>query len=91
MKVPENQKAAPDSVYQWHVPRHIVSFLQNVLTESLPSLKLVSWNEFKSVLHEFYEFRILHNTEITGAVNTYYVNFEESLLLFFLEKYKLRK
>jgi len=92
VKVPaDQQKTAPDSVYKWHVPRHVVNFLQNVLTETLPAFRLASWNEFKSVLHEFYDFRILHNGELTGAVNNYYVNFEESLLLFFLEKHKYRK
>lgn len=31
VRVPENAKGNNDSMYQWVVPRHILSFLHNIL------------------------------------------------------------
>jgi hypothetical protein len=45
------------SIYQWVVPRHILSFLKNVLNENI-TFKLMSWNEFKVHLYDIYDHRL---------------------------------
>jgi hypothetical protein len=45
------------SIYQWTVPKHILSFLKNVLNENI-TFKLMSWNEFKVQLYDIYDHRL---------------------------------
>ncbi len=45
------------SIYQWVVPKHILSFLKNVLNENI-TFKLMSWNEFKVHLYDIYDHRL---------------------------------
>ena len=52
--------------------------------------KLLSWNDFKLLLFDFYDHRIQNQAELTGAINNQYVNFDEYMLIFFLDKYKTR-
>ena len=89
VRVPEQSKNNVDSVYQWNVPKHIYSFLQNILDQAI-IIKLISWNEFKLILYDFYEHRLHNNAELTGAINNFYVNIEEYIMLYYLDKYKLR-
>jgi hypothetical protein len=93
MKLPasDNSRHNIDSVYHWHVPKHILAFLVNILEDSSSIPKLAPWADFKSSLHDFYEFRVLHAQELSGSTNNFYVNLEEMLLLYFLDKCKLRR
>lgn len=87
--MPEANKNNVDSIYQWCVNKHILSFLQNVLDEN-HVIKLVPWNDFKSQLTEFYDHRIQNQGEIQGATNTFYMNLDEYVMIYFLDKYKFR-
>jgi len=53
-------------------------------------MKLIPWPDFKILLFDIYDHRIFHAPEINGAVNTTYMSLDEHLLVFFLEKYKVR-
>jgi hypothetical protein len=46
--------------------------------------------DFKYLLFEFYNHRHQNQPEIAGSTNNYYMNFDEYLLLFFLDRYKYR-
>ena len=52
--------------------------------------KLQPWFEFKNVLFDIYDHRIMHAPEINGGVNTNYTGMEEHLICYFIEKHKLR-
>jgi hypothetical protein len=53
--------------------------------------KLLSFHQFKTLIFEIYDHRILHSTEINGALNNSYVTLDEHLLIFMLEKNKTRQ
>jgi len=42
------------------------------------------------MIFEIYDHRILHSTEINGALNASYMTLDEHLLIFMLEKHKTR-
>lgn len=90
VRVPDTVKQ-PDSIYQWNVPKHIISFLQNILEDQINTIKLIPWNEFKITLYDYYDHRIANQAEISGAINNYYVNMDENVMLYFLDKFKYRR
>ena len=49
------------------------------------------WPEFKQVIYEVYEHRIAYAFETNGVINTSYVALEEYLIIFFMDKFKLRR
>ena len=53
-------------------------------------IKLHSYHHFKNLIYEIYDHRILHATEINGALNASYMTLDEHLLIFMLEKHKSR-
>jgi len=53
-------------------------------------VKLLSFHSFKNLIYEIYDHRILHATEINGALNASYMTLDEHLLIFMLEKNKTR-
>ena len=59
MPTENTSKDNSQSIYQWVVPRHILSFLKNVLTETI-TFKLMSWNDFKLQLFDLYDHRLLY-------------------------------
>mmetsp|Transcript_16847 Transcript_16847/g.16097 ORF Transcript_16847/g.16097 Transcript_16847/m.16097 type:complete len:279 (+) Transcript_16847:1881-2717(+) len=75
---------------QWQVPPHIIVFIANSLEEGSLG-RVLPWPEFKSLIYEIYDFRIYHAFELNGAINTNYISLEEYLLVYFLEKHKLRR
>ena len=46
--------------------------------------------DFKQVIYEIYDHRINNAWEINGMVNTTYMGFDEHLLCYFLQNYKIR-
>ena len=89
MPTENTSKDNSQSIYQWIVPKHILSFLKNVLNENI-NFKLMSWNDFKLQLYDFYDHRLLYQNEIAGATNNFYMNLDEYILLYFLDKFKFR-
>lgn len=89
IKTPEKNKNDVNSIHQWSVNKHILCFLQNVLDET-HVIKLVPWNDFKNQLSDFYDHRIQNHGEVTGAINTFYMNLDEYIMIYFLDKYKFR-
>ena len=53
-------------------------------------LRLPAWADFKQTIYDIYDHRILHAPEINGAINTTYLGMNEHLILFFVNKYKVR-
>lgn len=53
-------------------------------------MKLPPWQEFKQLIYDIYDHRIFHAPEINGGINTNYMNMDEHLICFFLEKYLSR-
>ena len=43
------------------------------------------------MMYDIYDHRIYHAPEVNGVINTTYLCLEEYILLFFLEKHKLRR
>lgn len=89
MPTDSTSKDNSQSIYQWVVPKHILCFLKNVLNENI-TFKLMSWIDFKLQLYDFYDHRLLYQNEVAGATNNFYMNLDEYILLYFLDKYKFR-
>lgn len=53
-------------------------------------LRLPAWADFKQTIYDIYDHRILHAPEINGAINTSYMGMNEHLIIFFVNKYKVR-
>ena len=53
--------------------------------------RVLPWPYFRKLIYEVYDDRIKNGPEIYGALNTSYLTFEEYLLIFFLQTYKLRR
>ena len=49
------------------------------------------WSDFRVLIYDIYDHRIKHAPEINGAINSTYMSLEEHLIVFMLEKYKIRK
>jgi hypothetical protein len=62
-----------------------------VLDEAPAPIKLMPWSDFKAIVVDFYEHRLINHAEISGAINTYYVNMDEHVMLYFLDKHKTRR
>lgn len=75
---------------QWSIPPHILIFIANSLEEN-QSGRVLPWSEFKTMIYDIYDHRIQNANEINGIVNNTYVNMEEYILLYFLDKHKLRR
>ena len=65
-------------------------FIANSLEEN-QSGRVLPWTEFKQVIYQIYDHRIQYANEISGVINTTAVNLEEYILLYFLDKFKLRR
>ena len=52
--------------------------------------RTLPFDQFKEILFDIYDHRILHAPEISGAVNAAYLPLDEHLILFFLEKNQRR-
>mmetsp|Transcript_20352 Transcript_20352/g.31085 ORF Transcript_20352/g.31085 Transcript_20352/m.31085 type:complete len:230 (+) Transcript_20352:339-1028(+) len=80
----------------WQISNNILAFIQNRLIEleEDPSLldgyELMPWFQFKDILFDIYDHRIRNSPELNGSVNTNYCSLNEHILLFFLDKYRLR-
>jgi hypothetical protein len=50
----------------------------------------MSWSEFKLQLYDFYDHRLHFQSELAGATNNFYMNLDEYILIYYLDKYKYR-
>ncbi len=77
-------------VQNWNIPPFVVLFIANSLRESKEG-RVLPWNYFKKLLYDVYEEKIRNAAEIYGSINSNYVPLEEYVLLYFLNKCKLRR
>lgn len=75
---------------KWSIPTCIIAFLANSLDQDIQS-KVAPWKYFRKQILEIYTERMRLNTDIKGCINSNYLSLEEFLILFFLEKYSLRR
>lgn len=59
--------------------------------ENLASKILVPWGKFKLLLFDIYESRIRHTAELSGSANTNYCSLNEFILIYFVEKLRIRQ
>lgn len=94
VKNPDQDKlggaSAGEGASMWSIPPHILIFIANSIEENQTG-RVLPWPEFKSVIYEVYDHRLQHASEINGVINSSYLCFEEYVLIFFLDKYKLRR
>ena len=53
-------------------------------------MKIISWPDFKSQIYAIYDHRIVNAPEINGAINTTYLTLDEHMLIYFVQKFKVR-
>ena len=73
------------SKISWTVPTNIIVFLSNSIKglNEVKKMSLISWPEFKKIIFEIYEHRILFSAEIMGAINNTYLSLNEHLIIYF--------
>jgi len=74
----------------WNIPPFVIVFIANSLKESKEG-RVLPWSYFKKLLYDIYEEKIKNSPEIYGSINTNYIPLEEFVLLYFLNKCKLRR
>lgn len=69
----------------WTVPTNIIVFLSNSIKalNDVKKMSLISWPEFKKIIFDIYEHRILFSAEIMGAINNTYLSLDEHLIIYF--------
>lgn len=77
-------------VQNWNIPPFVVLFISNSLKESKEG-RVLPWTYFKKLIYDIYEERIQNSPEIYGSINSNYIPLEEFVLIYFLNKCKLRR
>ncbi|CDW81151.1 UNKNOWN [Stylonychia lemnae] len=79
-----------ESTSVWTIPSHILVFIANSIEDNQTG-RVLPWPEFKLVIYDIYDHRIQNASEVNGVINTTYLCFEEYVLIYFLDRFKLRR
>eukprot|EP00347_Sterkiella_histriomuscorum_P013232 403365504 len=86
----QQDKGVGENGSLWNIPSHLLVFIANSIEDN-QSGRVLPWPEFKQIIFEIYDHRLANASEVNGVINTSYLSFEEYILIFFLDKYKLRR
>ena len=82
---------------KWNIPFKILAFMESRILQFVnePAKKdkfeMMEWDFFKEVIFEIYDHRIKYAPELNGTVNTNYCVMNEHLILYFVDKYRVRR
>jgi hypothetical protein len=81
----------------WRIPYKIIAFCEAQIAEyaknpeKIERYELLEWDYFKSIVFEIYDHRVKFAPELNGAVNSNYVPMNEHVILYFVDKYRVRR